>query len=146
MPPPEGPSGPSVSVVVVVGGSCVLRYSRPPAPAPAPAPAPIRDGELVLLLRGLGPGAPPEPVAVTSFVGPEPRDLLPAGPELRSPSSAGQGWDMNWDGHRIQPRLPWSCRGARPVRVQSPGRPRRGFRAGAARGGPGPALRLHPGQ
>ncbi|NWZ88405.1 MAGI2 protein, partial [Poecile atricapillus] len=38
-----------------------------------------------------GPGAPPEPVAATSFVGPEPRDLLPTGEELGSPSSAGRG-------------------------------------------------------
>ncbi|XP_058684595.1 PDZ domain-containing protein MAGIX [Poecile atricapillus] len=102
MPPPEAPPGPSVSVVVVVGGSCVLRYSRPPPPPPAPSPPPpwgqrgppqIRpqDGDLLLLLRSLGPGAPPEPVAATSFVGPEPRDLLPTGEELGSPSSAGRG-------------------------------------------------------
>ncbi|XP_059693395.1 PDZ domain-containing protein MAGIX [Haemorhous mexicanus] len=100
MPPPEAPPGPSVSVVVVVGGSCVLRYSRPPPPPPAPSPPPAwgqpgdprgERGELLVLLRSLGPGAPPEPVAATSFVGPEPRDLLPAAPELRSPSSAGGG-------------------------------------------------------
>ncbi|KAM4878305.1 LOW QUALITY PROTEIN: PDZ domain-containing protein MAGIX [Sylvia borin] len=107
MPPPEAPPGPSVSVVVVVGGSCVLRYSRPPAP-PGPGPAPSGwaqrpepnphrpEGELLLLLRGLGPGAPPEPVAATSFVGPEPRDLLPADEELGSPSSAGRAPGLGW--------------------------------------------------
>ncbi|XP_051499938.1 collagen alpha-3(IV) chain-like, partial [Apus apus] len=102
MPSPEAPPAPSVSVVVVVGGACVLRYVRPaPPPRPSPpgprppawgggnwgdpgtgelGPPRIRghDGDLLLLLRSLGPGAPPEPVAVTSFVGPEPRDLLPA--------------------------------------------------------------------
>ncbi|XP_056371511.1 PDZ domain-containing protein MAGIX isoform X2 [Oenanthe melanoleuca] len=100
MPPPEAPPGPSVSVVVVVGGSCVLRYSRLPAPPPTPRPPriPTRDGDLLLLLRSLGPGAPPEPLAATSFVGPEPRDLLPTGEELGSPSSAGtgQGYGLGW--------------------------------------------------
>ncbi|XP_066064973.1 PDZ domain-containing protein MAGIX isoform X2 [Chamaea fasciata] len=111
MPPPEAPPGPSVSVVVVVGGSCVLRYSRPPPPPPPAPPSPPpgwgrrrdppeirpRDGgDLLLLLRGLGPGAPPEPVAATSFVGPEPRDLLPADEELGSPSSAGRGPGLGW--------------------------------------------------
>ncbi|XP_023802857.1 membrane-associated guanylate kinase, WW and PDZ domain-containing protein 3-like, partial [Cyanistes caeruleus] len=45
-----------------------------------------------------GPGAPPEPVAATSFVGPEPRDLLPTGEELGSPSSAGRelGYSLAW--------------------------------------------------
>ncbi|KAM3656172.1 PDZ domain-containing protein MAGIX isoform 1-T2 [Ammospiza maritima maritima] len=113
MPPPEAPPGPSVSVVVVVGGSCVLRYSRPPPPPPARSPPPAwgdprgqrreqressESGELLVLLRGLGPGAPPEPVAATSFVGPEPRDLLPTAPDLLSPSSAegGLGHGLGW--------------------------------------------------
>ncbi|XP_053824204.1 PDZ domain-containing protein MAGIX isoform X2 [Vidua chalybeata] len=45
-----------------------------------------------------GPRAPPEPVAATSFVGPEPRDLLPADPSLGSPSSAGggRGHGLGW--------------------------------------------------
>ncbi|XP_056371512.1 PDZ domain-containing protein MAGIX isoform X3 [Oenanthe melanoleuca] len=75
MPPPEAPPGPSVSVVVVVGGSCVLRYSRLPAPPPTPRPPriPTRDGDLLLLLRSLGE-------------------------ELGSPSSAGtgQGYGLGW--------------------------------------------------
>ncbi|NXV55458.1 MAGIX protein, partial [Molothrus ater] len=58
-------------------------------------------GELLVLLRSLGPGAPPEPVAATSFVGPEPRDLLPNAPELSSPSSAGggPGHGLGWAQH-----------------------------------------------
>ncbi|XP_066426612.1 PDZ domain-containing protein MAGIX isoform X2 [Molothrus aeneus] len=124
MPPPEAPPGPSVSVVVVVGGSCVLRYSRPPPPPPGRSRAPAwgeprgqresgergeetgeergeERGELLVLLRSLGPGAPPEPVAATSFVGPEPRDLLPNAPELSSPSSArgGPGHGLGWAQH-----------------------------------------------
>ncbi|TRZ09639.1 hypothetical protein HGM15179_017472 [Zosterops borbonicus] len=43
-----------------------------------------------------GPGAPPEPVAATSFVGPEPRDLLPTDEDLGSPSSAGRGPGLGW--------------------------------------------------
>ncbi|XP_069634122.1 PDZ domain-containing protein MAGIX isoform X3 [Haliaeetus albicilla] len=120
MPPPEAPPAPSVSVVVVVGGACVLRYSRsspPPPPADPPAwggrnwgdpgggrgPPQIRrrDGDLVLLLRSLGPGAPPEPVAVTSFVGPEPCDLLPAAPpvdiDMEVGSTGGEpGYGLAW--------------------------------------------------
>ncbi|XP_069634121.1 PDZ domain-containing protein MAGIX isoform X2 [Haliaeetus albicilla] len=126
MPPPEAPPAPSVSVVVVVGGACVLRYSRsspPPPPADPPAwggrnwgdpgggrgPPQIRrrDGDLVLLLRSLGPGAPPEPVAVTSFVGPEPCDLLPAAPpvdiDMEVGSTGGEpgyglAWPQAWGG------------------------------------------------
>ncbi|XP_054664527.1 PDZ domain-containing protein MAGIX isoform X2 [Grus americana] len=124
MPPPEAPPAPGVSVVVVVGGSCVLRYSRPPGPPPPPpwaappawggggnwgdpggrrGPPQIRrhDGDLVLLLRSLGAGTPPEPVAVTSFVGPEPRDLLPAVPPVDvdvevGSTGGGPGYDLAW--------------------------------------------------
>ncbi|KAM9584713.1 LOW QUALITY PROTEIN: PDZ domain-containing protein MAGIX [Morphnus guianensis] len=127
MPPPEAPPAPSVSVVVVVGGACVLRYSRsspPPPPADPPAwggrnwgdpgggrgPPQIRrrDGDLLLLLRSLGgPRGPPEPVAVTSFVGPEPCDLLPAAPpvdiDMEVGSTGGEpgyglAWPQAWGG------------------------------------------------
>ncbi|XP_068026615.1 PDZ domain-containing protein MAGIX [Melanerpes formicivorus] len=106
MSPAEAPPVPSVSVVVVVGGACVLRYSRPPPPPPPAAPGPSPrsrrcpsppERDLLLLLPGLRPGAHPEPVAVTSFVGPEPCDLLPAAPpggELEDGSELGcsLGW------------------------------------------------------
>ncbi|XP_058678275.1 PDZ domain-containing protein MAGIX [Ammospiza caudacuta] len=87
--------------------------AAPPPPPPARSPPPAwgdprgqrreqressESGELLVLLRGLGPGAPPEPVAATSFVGPEPRDLLPTAPDLLSPSSAegGLGHGLGW--------------------------------------------------
>ncbi|XP_074874666.1 PDZ domain-containing protein MAGIX [Buteo buteo] len=131
MPPPEAPPAPSVSVVVVVGGACVLRYSRsspPPPPADPPAwggrnwgdpgggkgtppdPASRRGSRPPAPEPGPcppGPGAPPEPVAVTSFVGPEPCDLLPAAPpvdiDMEVGSTGGEpgyglAWPQAWGG------------------------------------------------
>ncbi|XP_039579744.1 PDZ domain-containing protein MAGIX, partial [Passer montanus] len=62
--------------------------------------APVAPVALVALVQcpPAGPAVPPAPVAVTSFVGPEPRDLLPAEQELSSPSSArgGPGQELGW--------------------------------------------------
>ncbi|XP_074787206.1 PDZ domain-containing protein MAGIX isoform X2 [Athene noctua] len=122
MPPPEAPPAPSVNVVVVVGGACVLRYSRPPPPPPSAGPPRCggnwgdpgggreppqirhRDGDLVLLLRSLGAGAPPEPVAVTSFVGPEPCDLLPAVPPVDIDMEVG-GPEYGWAWPQVSDQL-----------------------------------------